>query len=103
MPTKRKSGKPEMLSRDVEIKSSRLRVRISAVHRKGDEPEIESQPWLELKGVLITKIRNDTGVIYSHRIPKASRRLHVIVRDHAPTKNGNPPTIRIENMPQLMD
>jgi hypothetical protein len=57
MPTKRKSAKPEMLSRDAEIKSSRLSVRISAVHRKGDEPEIESQPWLQLQGVLTEPVK----------------------------------------------
>jgi hypothetical protein len=57
MPTKRKRGKPEMLSRNVEIKSSSLTARISALHRKGDEPEIESQPWLELKGVLTEPVK----------------------------------------------
>ena len=58
MPTKRKGGKPEMLSRNFEIKSSRLTVRLSAVHRKGDEPEIESQPWLELRGVLTEAVKD---------------------------------------------
>jgi len=58
MSTKRKSGTPEMLSRHVEIRSSRLTVRVYAVHRKGDEPEIESQPWLELKGVFTEPLKD---------------------------------------------
>jgi hypothetical protein len=50
-PRKRcKSSKPEMLSRNVEISSFGATVRIGAVHRKGEEPEIDSQPWLELRG-----------------------------------------------------
>lgn len=65
MPTKGKSRKPEMLSRNVEIKSSSLTVRISAVHRKGDEPEIESQPWLELKGVLTEPVKDVRDVVIS--------------------------------------
>lgn len=58
-----------MLSRTVEIKSSSLTVRISAVHSKGDEPEIESQPWLELKGVL-TELVNDVGNVLISLYPK---------------------------------
>ena len=50
MTKKRRSGHPEMLSRNVEISDFRTTVRISAVHRRGDEPEIESKPWLELQG-----------------------------------------------------
>ena len=65
MPTKRKSGTPEMLSRNVEIKSSSLTARISAVHNKGNEPEIESQPWLELKGVLTEPVKNVRDVVIS--------------------------------------
>lgn len=65
MPTTRKSGKPEMLSRDVEITSSSLTVRIRAVHAKGDEPEIESQPWLQLKGVLTEPVKGVRDVVIS--------------------------------------
>src|SRR5262245_12475531 len=65
MPTKRKSGKPEMLSCNVEIKSSSLTVRISAVHHKGEEPEIESQPWLALKGVLTEPLKGVRDVLIS--------------------------------------
>jgi hypothetical protein len=65
MPTKRKSGKPEMLSRNVEFKSSSLTIRISAAHRKGEEPEIESQPWLELRGVLTEPVKDVRDVVIS--------------------------------------
>ena len=49
----------------VEIKSSSLTVRIRAVHRKGDEPEIESQPWLQLKGVLTETVKGVRDVVIS--------------------------------------
>lgn len=65
MPRNRKSRKLEMLSRDVEIKSSSLTVRISATHHKGDEPEIESQPWLALKGVLTEPVKDVRDVLIS--------------------------------------
>ena len=65
MATTRKSGKPEMLSRDVEIRSSSLTVRIRAVHPKGDEPEIDSQPWLQLKGVLTEPVKGVRDVVIS--------------------------------------
>ena len=46
MRRKPKSSNPEMLSRNVEISSFAPTVRLSAVHRKGDEPYVEGQPWL---------------------------------------------------------
>jgi hypothetical protein len=54
-----------MLSRDVEIKSSSLTVRTRAVHRKGDEPEIETQPWLALNGVLTEPLKEVRDVVIS--------------------------------------
>lgn len=54
-----------MLSRNAEIKPSGLRVGISAVHRKGDESEIESQPWLELKGMLTEAVKGVRDVLIS--------------------------------------
>jgi hypothetical protein len=67
MPAKRKrSGKPEMLSRDVEISSFRASVRIHAVHHKNDEPEIETQPWLELHGTALEPINGVTEVEISN-------------------------------------
>jgi hypothetical protein len=45
MATKRRAdGQPEMLSRNVAISSFRTSVRLSASHRRGEEPEIQSQP-----------------------------------------------------------
>jgi hypothetical protein len=54
---RRKSSKTEMLSGNVEITSFGATVRIGAVHRKGDEPEIDSQPWLELRGVATEPVK----------------------------------------------
>jgi hypothetical protein len=62
MPKKRKSDKPEMMSRNVEISLFRATVRIGAVHRKGDEPFVESQPWLELHGKATEPVKSVTDV-----------------------------------------
>jgi len=59
---KRSPNKPEMLSRNVAISSFPATVRIGAVHRRGEEPEIESQPWLELQGKATEPIRGVTDV-----------------------------------------
>jgi hypothetical protein len=50
-------GKPEMLSRTVTASSFAAIVRIGAVHRRGEEPEVETQPWLELRGTLDEPVR----------------------------------------------
>ena len=43
MPRKRRpAGRPEMLTRDVEISSFRMTVRLHAVHGRGEEPYVES-------------------------------------------------------------
>jgi hypothetical protein len=54
---RRAGGKPEMLSRTVAVSSFSATVRIAAVHRRGEEPEVESQPWLELRGTLDEPVR----------------------------------------------
>jgi len=60
-----KGGRPEMLSRNIEITSFRASVRIHAVHRRGEEPEIESGPWLELRGTLDEPVKGVRDVILS--------------------------------------
>ena len=62
MRRQRKSSKPEMLSRNVEISSFAPTVRLSAVHRKGEEPYIEGQPWLELRGTATEPVKGVTDV-----------------------------------------
>lgn len=59
---RRTGGRPEMLSRDVAITTFRATVRLHAVHRRGEEPEIESQPWLELLGKASEPIPDVTEV-----------------------------------------
>ena len=49
-----------MLRRNVEISSFGATVRIGAVHEKGDEPYIESQPWLELRGKITEPVKGIT-------------------------------------------
>ncbi len=53
----RKSNRHEFLSRSVEITSFRSTVRLHAVHHKGDELYIESQPWLELSGTAAEPVK----------------------------------------------
>lgn len=66
MPQKRRrSGRPEMLSRNVAISSFRFSARIHAVHRRGEEPDIETQPWLELRGKMTEALRDVTDVTIS--------------------------------------
>lgn len=55
---RRKSGRPEMLSRNVEISSFSATVRLGAVHRKGENPYIEGEPWLELRGTATEAVRD---------------------------------------------
>jgi hypothetical protein len=51
-----------MLSQNVEISSFSATVRLHAVHRKGEEPYIESQPWLELRGTATEPVRDVRNV-----------------------------------------
>lgn len=62
MPGKRPAGRPEMLSRNVAISSFRASLRIGAVHRRREDPEIETQPWLELQGKATEALRDVTDV-----------------------------------------
>lgn len=55
---RRKSGRPEMVRRNVEISSFSARVRLDAVHRKGEDPHIEGEPWLELRGTATEAVRD---------------------------------------------
>lgn len=54
-----------MLSRDVEILSLRATVRLQAVHRRGEDPYVESQPWLELRGAATEPVRDVRDVVIS--------------------------------------
>ena len=70
MPRKRgASAKPGMLSRNVEISSFSATVRLAAVHHKGDEPYVDSQPWLELRGTATEPVR-DVREVKISMLPK---------------------------------
>jgi hypothetical protein len=62
MAKKNKSGHAEVLSRSVKISSFSARVRLDAVHRRGEQPHIESGPWLELTGLTAEPVGNVRGV-----------------------------------------
>jgi len=55
-----------MLSRNAGIASFSATVRIGAVHRRGEEPEIETQPWLELRGILEEPVKGTTEIRISN-------------------------------------
>ena len=59
---KPRSSTPEMLTRDVAISAFRAAVRLRAIHRKGEEPFIEGQPWLELSGTATEVIKDVADV-----------------------------------------
>lgn len=59
---KPESSKPEMLSRNVKITSFSAAVRLNAIHHKGDEPYVEGQPWLELRGTATEPVKGVTEV-----------------------------------------
>lgn len=54
-----------MLSRNIKISSFRGSVRIHAVHRSCEEPEIESGPWLKLRGTLEEPVKGVRDVVLS--------------------------------------
>jgi hypothetical protein len=51
-----------MLSRNVEITVVSATVGLHAVHHKGAEPYVESQPWLELRGTATEPVKSVTDV-----------------------------------------
>jgi hypothetical protein len=55
-----------MLSRDAAIASFSASLRTAAAHRRGEEPEIETQPWLELRGTLEEPVKSVTTVRISN-------------------------------------
>src|SRR3954467_14694171 len=61
-PKKRKTNQPEMLWRHVEITSFCPTMRLHAIHRKGDEPYVEAEPWLELRGKALEPVKGVSDV-----------------------------------------
>ena len=93
MPRKRRpGGRPEMLTRDVEVSSFRMTVRLHAVHGRGEEPYIESQPWLELLGTATEPIRDVKNV-----------RISMYPQDELRVGTARPPVVGaiIGAMPEL--
>jgi hypothetical protein len=71
---RRKSNEPEMLSRNVEITGVSTTVRLNAVHHKGAEPYVESQPWLELRGRATEPVNGVTDVKISMWLRETTER-----------------------------
>jgi hypothetical protein len=58
----RKSNRPELLWRNVEITGVSADVGLIAVHNRGAEPYIESKPWMELRGMATEPLNGVTDV-----------------------------------------
>jgi hypothetical protein len=54
-----------MLSREVELDSLAARISTRAEHRRGEEPEIQSGPWLEVQGTLTEPVKDVHEVQFS--------------------------------------
>lgn len=79
---RRKSGRPEMLSRNIEISSFSATVRLDVVNRKGDEPHVASQPWLELRGTAVDPVRDVRDV-----------KISMFPRDRLEVGSGHPASV----------
>lgn len=55
------SRKPEILSRNLKITAFRTSLRLGILQERGDEPEIEAKPWLELTGKASEPVRDVTA------------------------------------------
>lgn len=70
MAKKHVSGRNEMLVRNIEIASFAASVVLHAVHRRGEDPYIESQPWLELRGTAtepVGDVRDSKSVCFREK------------------------------------
>lgn len=56
---------PEILFRSIEIASFSARVRLRAEHPRGEEPYVDSGPWLELRGKATEPVRDVVEVTLS--------------------------------------
>ncbi len=75
MPRKRRrTARPKMLSRVAEITGYTPSISIRADHRRGEEPEIDSGPWLELEGILTEPVK-DVHVVRFSLYPKDELRI----------------------------
>jgi hypothetical protein len=86
---KRRLARPEMLWRKVEFKSFNTTVRISATHRRGEDPEIESQPWLQLRGVALQAVDGVTDVLNRSLAIDSMTALILAIRALADYRNAD--------------
>lgn len=76
MPRKRPAARRlKLLSRNVEITSFSARVSIRAEHRRGEEPFIETGPWLELRGTLEEPVKKDVQEVLFSVSPEEEVRI----------------------------
>lgn len=67
-------GRPEILTRTIEISSFSVSLRVGVDEPRDPEPEIEVTPWLELRGTLNQPVRETAAVVLSV-YPKAGTKV----------------------------
>jgi hypothetical protein len=61
----RKTNRPEIIWRNLEFSSFEMSVRLHASHPRGEEPFIESKPWLEVRGTAAEPVKGVKDVVVS--------------------------------------
>jgi hypothetical protein len=59
---KRRGGRPEVLSRSVEVVEIETRLWMSAHKPRGANPVVKSRPWLELRGTMNEPVRGVSDI-----------------------------------------
>jgi hypothetical protein len=70
---KRKSNRPELLWRHVEITGISTSMGLNVVEHRGAEPYIQSQPWLELRGTATEPLNGVTDAKISVSLRETPR------------------------------
>jgi hypothetical protein len=65
MSAKRRTHRLEMLTRSVEISTFRVSLSLGIDEPKLPDPELETTPWLELRGMMNEPIRDVRDVLFS--------------------------------------
>jgi hypothetical protein len=65
MPVKRRKSRMEMLTRAIEISTFRVSLSLQIDEPKLPDPELETTPWLELRGTMNEPIRDTRDVLFS--------------------------------------
>jgi hypothetical protein len=65
MPKPRRTKRPEILNRTVDVTTCRASLRVGVDEPRDPEPEIEVKPWVELHGLLDEPVRQTSDLALS--------------------------------------